>query len=502
MSSTFSWSHDYTSLLPESQRHLLSRTTTYRRIIAAALLAAVLLLTYALGTGDGAGDASHTTTPPTQAEIEDATRPLFFSLLIPGGKKQDLETCRTILSAQVLNYPIPQILPLDSSSSQPRDEGQVNENGVDKEVTETQPPTPAVVWVEAILKWLGRTPPEGEDGIVLLLDEPGVYFQLRPQVLLQRYYRILTEADESARATRMEDVKKRVHHSIVFPAATSCRLIADDNEDATCDAAPDLKSKTLGEGYMMGPVKDIRQLLTRTLVALNQDPSASVHNIFTTLYTEQLLHRQTQVDQNWFTFNQDPELGITLDTTSLLSTSISPSTNKSTWKTLSTLPPEITESTPPYWTVFGSEPTLPHTATWSSILLFHPSSSTPHSPPLLLHPPSTPPSQRTQTWKSLFYHPHARTLYTAAQHLPSTIVASIPVFASDGRTRLGDRTFWNRKAKPDTAGAFNGGLKKGLQVGDALEEDFWPWRDMCGGEAEVEGVFGDGKGAWVGGRFY
>ncbi|KJX98561.1 hypothetical protein TI39_contig405g00006 [Zymoseptoria brevis] len=440
--------------------------------------------------------------PPTQAEMENATRPLFFSLVIPGGKKQDVETCRTVLSAQVLNYPIPQLLPLATSPSQPRDEGLVNENGVDQEVTETQPPSPAALWVDSILKWLGRTPPEGEDGIVLLLDEPGVYFQLRPQVLLQRYYRILMEADESARATRMEDVKNRVRHSIVFPAAT-CRLVSDGEVRARCDATADRKSTSLGEGYMIGPVKDIRQLLTRTSVALKQDPSASVHNIFTTLYTRQLLHRQTSVDQSWFTFNQDPELGITLDTTSLLSTSIDPSNNSSSWKSLSTLPPEISESTPPYWTVFGSEPSLPHTATWSDVLLFHPSSQISLAPAMLFHPPSTTPAvQRTQTWKSLFYHPHARTLYTAAQHLPSTIVASISIFSSDGRTRLGERRFWNRKAKPDTAGAFNGGLKKGLQIGDALEEDFWPWRDMCGGEAEVEGVFGDGIGPWVGGRFY
>ena len=398
-----------------------SGTYPFKRIATAALASlAILLLLYTF---------SWTAHKPDFEEA--AAKPLFLSVLIPGAKVPEVELCKTVLTAQILNYAVPVIIPPEDSN------------------TTAGSSSRDTLW--QTLAYLKDLPAEAEDGIVILLDGPGTLLQLRPDVLLQRYFRLLAEADRQVKSVDGRG------HSVIVSAHSVC---GNHNEDTVCSGISVPSPGHTGHGVMIGPARDVRDMLLAALSREDQEP------LLAHVFEEQELRRQ------WF--------GIWPDYASDLS---SPIATNDTWAVSKDIPVEMYDSTLPYWTVSGAEESLPHGSAWGDVQLFT-TRATSSTPALLYHSSSEDESMKKQSWSRLWMQPHARALYTAAQLLPMAAVASVT--NADGV----EQVFWNRESKSDKAGAY---------LARANGKHEWlRWDAMCSTEALWKEIFQDDMGPWEG----
>lgn len=325
---------------------------------------------------------------------QEAAKPLFLSVLIPDVKVPDVELCKTVLKAQILNHPVPIIIPPDESNTTT---GQtVASSSRDS------------IW--RALRYLRVLPPEAEDGIVVLLDGPGTLFQLRPDVLLQRYFRILREADSHAKSV---DSRR---HSVILSAHSVC---SKHSEEPACSGISVPLPGHTGHGVIVGPARDVRDVLLAALLREDQEP------LFAHVFEEWQLRRQ------WFGVWPDYANGLS-----------APVTMNDTWTASKAKSAELRDSALPYWTVSGAEESLPHGSEWADMQLFTTKATT-TTPALSYHSASEDDSRRKQSWNRLWMQPHARVLYTAAQLLPAAAVASAT--NGDGTQKV----FWKRESKSE-----------------------------------------------------
>lgn len=419
-----------------------------------------------------------------------------LQLLVPVSRTSGVDLCKTILCAQVLNYPIPNIVPWgNSSDGSPLPKGQ---RLLDK--------------ASKIHDALKDVPPHADDGITILLDGPNTWFQLRPDLLLQSYYRV------TAQANHLLEEKyggQFIKQKAIFAAQPGCS--SKEGDDKACDAAPEPPrpdlARHLGHGAIVGETKAVRAIMQRAVERFNTASPTKLVQIFAEIFGEQELNRNLlpvshsrmriwtkkehkrddskalpdqQQPMPTKQFNATYEFGIGLDYYNDLGILASPTmgSDSISWQSPATnsILSDLEVSTPPFWTVSGSEPSLPHSAKWTDVqLLTVPRTG---SVPAMIHHTPTAISGRDSTglrkewWPKLWLVNHARALYTAAERVPKTIVAN--VVDDMGR----ESTFWNPKVSMLNAGAWS------------MQKQWVHWEGMCGAEQVWSEVFRDEIGPW------
>ncbi|KXT15923.1 hypothetical protein AC579_1435 [Pseudocercospora musae] len=444
--------HNQSSRQRHSHKTFLEKRPNLAVLFAVATLFTILVL------------RSFLTLPVQQYETSSGAGQRYMQLVIPINRKSDVDLCKTILSAQVLNYPVPVIVPWGNSSD--------NTPVAKKKRMYSK--------VARIYAYLSTLPSEAEDAVTVLLDGPDTWFQLRPDMLLQAYYRILRRQNRKLRKSFADEIEQKV----IFSAYHDCG--SRNADDAVCQAVPDAPyeggPRFLGHGAMVGQAKDIREIVRRALDKLELAPNAppKLLPVYTEIFGEQESRRK-RVQQSPTHNDWAAELGIGLDHYNELGLSVSAETFPK-WETPRKLLRELEATMPPYWTVSGREPDLPHDTPWADVkLLTGYNDSLPamihHWPTVALGGKDATGNRKTW-WSALWLTEHARALFTASERLPSTVVAQ--VHDDQGEELL----FWNRQPNHNRMGAWTPDWK------------FSYWSDMCGRDEQWTEVFRDEAGPW------
>jgi len=198
-------------------------------------------------------------------------------LLIPA-TTSNRDLCRLLFSATILNYPVPTLL----NWGAPED---------------SDPFVQHLAKVNKILTYLKGIPPGNEDDLVLIVDGYDVWFQLRSDVLIRRYFAVMQAADSRVALELDANVARKndVRNTILFAADKLCWPFRDGRRPA-CWAVPQStlpansfepfddstaslaagnaaqsRARWLNSGLLMGPVGDIRALFEATLKSIQSN---------------------------------------------------------------------------------------------------------------------------------------------------------------------------------------------------------------------------------------
>lgn len=178
----------------------------------------------------------------------------------------DVNLCKTILSAKALGYPEPVVLGWgDKYDTWYLLAGGSHFGKISK-----------------VLEYLESMSPEQDNDLVLMIDAFDIWFQLPPQILVERYYSINERANKRiskrmGRAAEIENIKQ----TIIFGAGKRCAPnqrhtiacyplpvspVHDDIYGANTDTVMGRnqwyshRQRYLNSGYIIGPAKDMRAM--------------------------------------------------------------------------------------------------------------------------------------------------------------------------------------------------------------------------------------------------
>lgn len=170
--------------------------------------------------------------------------------------------------------------------------------------------------IEGVLDHLNTLEPRYDDDLVILVDGYDVWFQLRPQVLVERYFDINRKADERIRKQLGKGMAiNKISQKIVFSAQKRCW--PKGPEHAACYAVPEstlakdvygsdtdmevddeknpylkFRQRYLNSGSSVGSVGALRALFKRALDKATQDKGfGSDQGIFAEIFGEQEFQR-------------------------------------------------------------------------------------------------------------------------------------------------------------------------------------------------------------------
>ena len=187
--------------------------------------------------------------------------------------KSNVNLCKTLLTMIILGYPTPWLIAWGAGDAD----------------TALMGGGTHYTKIRSTLEYLNdekrRAKPGFEDELVFMLDSYDIWFQLPIDILLSRYKTILREENERV-AHRMGKAynREQVHTSVIFGGGKRCSpneihtvacypipespLPKDTHQGNTNTALgrnlhTSFNTRYLNSGYMIGPVKDVRPLLTR-----------------------------------------------------------------------------------------------------------------------------------------------------------------------------------------------------------------------------------------------
>ncbi|KAL9126942.1 MAG: hypothetical protein Q9217_004082 [Psora testacea] len=232
--------------------------------------------------------ASHIATKPlsqhqTYRPIAPADQPLH--ILIPA-TKSDVNLCKLLFSASILEYPCPVLIAWEQTIDPDKQEG---------------------LWgggthlfkISKVLEWLQNLSPEHDNDLVMMMDGYDNWFQLRKELLIERYHQINAEANarikkRMGRAAKIEGIRQTIIfgsgkrcfpneiHTIAcwpLPPSPLPKDMWEGNTDGTIGSFPNAwaatRQKFLNSGIIMGPAKDMRALFAQAakkVEALGQEP--------------------------------------------------------------------------------------------------------------------------------------------------------------------------------------------------------------------------------------
>ncbi|PGG98772.1 hypothetical protein GX51_06631 [Blastomyces parvus] len=237
-----------------------------------------------------------------------------FHLIVRGSKKNP-GICRTIFTAMILNYPPPTVLDLDEPTPK---EGMPQQVQWDKPL--------------AMHNYLTKSTHMKDNDVILIIDGNDTWFQLPPEVMLQRFHDLLKRNNDKLRwrygsvsgkvAKNGLKSTQRYSQRIVFAADKVCR--PDRPYDASCfavphsnlppdiygpltDTAEDVaqnRPRWLNSGSLIGLVGDVKRLYERAAEINSKnimlaDEQEVLSRIFGEQeYTRELDRRFTR--PNWF----------------------------------------------------------------------------------------------------------------------------------------------------------------------------------------------------------
>lgn len=179
--------------------------------------------------------------------------------------------CQLLLSARILGYPAPTLI-----------------NWAAKE--DPNPYVQHIAKIMKILQYLRTLAPERNNDLVLIVDGYDVWFQLRPDVLIRRYFNVTRSLDQRVSSVLSPDVIKKhdIRHSVLFGPDKLCWPSGDGRrpacwavppttlpenafgefDDSTVAKALKYPVKTrprwLNSGTIMGTVEDVREVFEAT----------------------------------------------------------------------------------------------------------------------------------------------------------------------------------------------------------------------------------------------
>ena len=200
-----------------------------------------------------------------------------------------MNLCKTILSATILGYPTPTLYNWNKTG----DKMAKISGGLD------------------FLKTLDST---HDKDMVLLVDGFDLWFQLSPQIMIDRYHEINSRAHERIRGRMGEEVMDTspITQTIIFSSQKRCWPGKDD--DLSCYAVPEsplpryiygpqtdidvgdkknpylkFRPRWLNAGFMIGPVDELRALFERGLERAKANPNqeGNDQNVLSTIWGEQ-----------------------------------------------------------------------------------------------------------------------------------------------------------------------------------------------------------------------
>jgi len=210
--------------------------------------------------------------------VEDKGKTVTDDLALPTKKqpfhflltatRQDPNLCKTLLSSALLGYPSPIILAWQDD----RIGGALGGGS-------------HLAKISKALGYLESLGPEHDEDLVLMIDGYDIWFQLRVEVLVERYHRLNAEANDRlkkrlGRAFHKENIKQK----IIFGAGKRCA--PNDLWSVGCYAVPDSpipadvynhntdtvmghnhiyssRQRYVNSGYVIGTIGEMRQLFTR-----------------------------------------------------------------------------------------------------------------------------------------------------------------------------------------------------------------------------------------------
>jgi hypothetical protein len=212
----------------------------------------------------------------------------------------DPEVCKTVLSAEVLHYSTPTFIRWDAEEQDPQAK-------IRRRMT-------------AVRDYLNKLLERHGNDTVVLTGSANIWFQLRPEVLLKRYYDINRQGNErlvaSIGAERV--LEESIEQAVVFSASSECG--AASAEAVECSQVPEypLKGQSshmnapryLSQDVVIGRVKDVYEIYRRAVAVVEQrDEITSELAIFSEIFYNQERHRSlvrpetptwSQRFQGWF----------------------------------------------------------------------------------------------------------------------------------------------------------------------------------------------------------
>ncbi|KAH9845296.1 hypothetical protein Tdes44962_MAKER01306 [Teratosphaeria destructans] len=389
-------------------------------------------------------------------------------LAIPSRVDRDVDLCKTLLTAQILNYPVPDLIRW----------------GQDEEGKAIAAEQMARAKLLSIQSWFERLPDHANDGIVILLSGPDSWFQLRPEVLLRRYYETIR-----GQSTGLDRDARR----IIFAAEHECQHSADVSWQSPrpCQRFEDAY---LSENIVIGPVSEVSALIDVAVDMTSKNDRNDTLAVFDEIFA---LQEADDIDQGQklFQIGLDTQNGLGLLATNTIEA-----------RYYKDLEQSVHESMPPFWTPSSHELDMLDSFTWEDVRLLGNEEDLALRPPATIHfrtnnsaqsfvseaeaesqsqspasanssPYAAPP--REDLWPYLWLQPYARALYTAATLTPTTVIALV----EDDQGAL--VKFWGEKRLVQKAGA-----------DDRLRQSFRRWDEICQGKEESQAIFLDLQGDW------
>ena len=369
-------------------------------------------------------------------------------LIFPSAEP-DSELCKTVLTAGILGYSAPIIVNYEPSLDA---EGKHSEREFQR--------------LKLTHDYLNGHGSSRDEDIVILLDSPYNWLQLRPEVMLSRYYRIINESNERLHQTigKSRAIELGIQQSIVFAAQDTCSRHGSD--ELACLAVPNsplsdiaalASLKHLSVGTVVGRLANLRTLFKhlkskaeRTMD--NVDLQAIAEETFGKQeYRREFLRQQnfsfakrvwhsiqklfgsgrTALDQiNGGRIVEDreetsSEFGIVLDYANELGLSVGEATDDVDWVqhgSASKLPVDLASSMPPFWTPTGND--IPTQKGWKDVDLLV-DRRTGSIPAVINFPHNSSTPMQTHGWLNFWMRANAKTLFKEAVSIPRLPVATV-----------------------------------------------------------------------------
>jgi hypothetical protein len=301
--------HEYEQL-PHSprwaQESSFDRLRTYgktrARVVGLPVIIGLSMISFMMFVFFTAPTISHTLVPQIA--------PGKVHLLIPASGK-DENLCKAIVGAAILGYPSPKVLNWGKTFN---DSNLVSGGS-------------HIAKISGVSSYLESLSPEQDEDLIIMTDGYDTWFQLRPEILIQRYFDINRRANERIRRELSDHVvdTNRIEQKIVFSAQKRCwpwaadappcyavpnstlpeDIFGPDTDTDVHDQNPYLKFRPryLNSGVVVGTAGAMRLLFTEALVRAKKDPNfGSDQNIFGSIFGDQEVYREVvrQRDQSWF----------------------------------------------------------------------------------------------------------------------------------------------------------------------------------------------------------